>query len=1104
MKYEEKAELFFNNYYSINLNKYIPNQNNILPKSPPNNFNFNKINPLYNGKIQQSNQNIRNFSAPKYLNQKINNSTVNLNKLNVVNNNQTNINIYSPKYNPMSLFPLNSNNSNYFSPLPQKSNILPNNTNLDNFKLNNKKKVKYISSPLLDLDKKKENIKNKKKTLVLDLDETLVHSGFNKFNRKSDIVLNINIDGRNHTIYVLKRPYVDQFLKEISKYFEVFIFTASISQYATPLLDKLDKEKIFNGRLFREHCIYNSGLYLKDLNQIGKDLKDVIIIDNNPASYALNQENGIPILTWYDNLNDNELIKLIPLLKYLANVDDVRTVIKEIVNREINKINFDLINNLINNDKNQNKKINGGINNTNLPLFNNKNTININKFEVKKGNNENKKNIININSINLDKNKLDNNINNGNNNIYINQNELFKYNEAIDSMSNMTYDEIQNEGHFYDNNNKENVINNNSNNINCNNIKKNNITNKSILKRTKDLFNGIDNENNSNENGKKSTIFNYKNEKRSFTPNINIKRKNNYYNKEKILFDNNNKEEINNIINKIQNSIKKVNEIHENITKFNSNISKEIILNGNNITKINNYLSKNDENNDINFLNGKTNKGKNKKIFNDKKQNLILENKENKNINSKRNSNYFLNSINNRNNPLKEIRIGFNYNTLNNNSLNSTKRKINSNELNNSQNIFNKENININSNKLDSNNYINNSKNINKERADNIPNGLINNNEKIIKEEKQKSIIELRREKLNEIKRKMEEINKDLMKTDNQFYHTQNNFMAKNNNKTNNNLEENKTINNNIKNNNLKYQDDNENNFEKNNIISKYKNNDNNFSKSYSSNKNIISKSNGFQSNIPYFINENEDDYNIVYLRTISMNEDIDLINYKNQRADTEINTNTNNYNIEYIMNNEEIDKNARNLIINKKLNKYNNEENNFNNTYSNGFKNYVKNLNDENLFGNNEKKIKKCESGHINNNGISPIKKIHNNMNINSLNIYNSLSNENKDKFETLNKNINHMKIINRVNNYNGNNKMIMNKSSSNFYPRIFFELKEEKNKKENNTIKQNINIGHIYQNDNSNDIRENKFMKKSSMNYYEKDNDILRKISGDNYYNF
>ena len=124
--------------------------------------------------------------------------------------------------------------------------------------------------------------------------------------------------------------------------------------------------------------------------------------------------------------------------------------------------------------------------------------------------------------------------------------------------------------------------------------------------------------------------------------------------------------------------------------------------------------------------------------------------------------------------------------------------------------------------------------------------------------------------------------------------------------------------------------------------------------------------------------------------------------------------------------------------------------------------------------------------------------------MNINSLNIYNSLSNENKDKFETLNKNINHMKIINRVNNYNGNNKMIMNKSSSNFYPRIFFELKEEKNKKENNTIKQNINIGHIYQNDNSNDIRENKFMKKSSMNYYEKDNDILRKISGDNYYNF
>ena len=123
------------------------------------------------------------------------------------------------------------------------------------------------------------------------MDETLVHSGFNQFKRKSDIIININIDGRNHTIYALKRPNLDYFLKETSELFEIFIFTASISQYASPLLDELDKNNILNGRLFRQHCIYNNGLYIKDLKQIGRDLKDIIIIDNNPVSYVINQDN---------------------------------------------------------------------------------------------------------------------------------------------------------------------------------------------------------------------------------------------------------------------------------------------------------------------------------------------------------------------------------------------------------------------------------------------------------------------------------------------------------------------------------------------------------------------------------------------------------------------------------------------------------------------------------------------------------------------------------------------------------------------------------------------------------------------------------------------
>jgi RNA polymerase II subunit A small phosphatase-like protein len=210
------------------------------------------------------------------------------------------------------------------------------------------------SSPYLNANKS-QNF-TKRKTLILDLDETLVHSGFHPFNRKSDFTLNIKVDGKNHTIYVLKRPYVEEFLSEIAPYYEIIIFTASISEYASPLLDMLDKSKLTSGRLFRQHCLFNHGLYLKDIKIIQKDLKDVIIIDNNPVSYVMNQDNGLPILTWYDDLNDRELINFIPLLKYLSTEDDVREVIKKIVDKQTNKIKFEIVEELIK------KKINEIIN----------------------------------------------------------------------------------------------------------------------------------------------------------------------------------------------------------------------------------------------------------------------------------------------------------------------------------------------------------------------------------------------------------------------------------------------------------------------------------------------------------------------------------------------------------------------------------------------------------------------------------------------------------------------------------------------------------------------------------------------------------------------
>lgn len=164
------------------------------------------------------------------------------------------------------------------------------------------------------------------KTLVLDLDETLVHSSFKPV-PNADFIIPVEIDNQVHQVYVLKRPGVDQFLKSMGEKFEVVVFTASLAKYADPVLDLLDKDKTVGARLFREACSNHKGNYVKDLGRLGRDIRHVIIIDNSPASYLFNPENAVPIDSWFDDENDIELLELIPFLEDLTKVDNVMTVL---------------------------------------------------------------------------------------------------------------------------------------------------------------------------------------------------------------------------------------------------------------------------------------------------------------------------------------------------------------------------------------------------------------------------------------------------------------------------------------------------------------------------------------------------------------------------------------------------------------------------------------------------------------------------------------------------------------------------------------------------------------------------------------------------------
>lgn len=164
-----------------------------------------------------------------------------------------------------------------------------------------------------------------KKCLVLDLDETLVHSSFRAV-PDADIVIPVQIEDIVHYVYVMKRPGVDEFLIEMAKHYEIVIYTASLNKYADPLLDLLDPQKTIHHRLFRESCVYCEGSYVKDLNLINRDLGQSIIIDNSPASYLFHPDNAIDCSSFIDDPADRELYQIGSFLKGVKNVHDVRGV----------------------------------------------------------------------------------------------------------------------------------------------------------------------------------------------------------------------------------------------------------------------------------------------------------------------------------------------------------------------------------------------------------------------------------------------------------------------------------------------------------------------------------------------------------------------------------------------------------------------------------------------------------------------------------------------------------------------------------------------------------------------------------------------------------
>ena len=197
-------------------------------------------------------------------------------------------------------------------------------------------------------------------TLVLDLDETLIHYfsskveirgephyGYFSSDEEYGLFNNYLIDDKNEKDKIdenkyeilkigmfLLRPYAKQFLKELNKYYEIAIFTTGTKEYCDRVLQLLDLDNnLIKYRLYKHHiALKDIKISVKDLSLLGRDLSKTIIIDNLEGNFRLQPDNGLPIITWKGDINDFSLKYLTPILKNIVinKVSDVRKVIKKI------------------------------------------------------------------------------------------------------------------------------------------------------------------------------------------------------------------------------------------------------------------------------------------------------------------------------------------------------------------------------------------------------------------------------------------------------------------------------------------------------------------------------------------------------------------------------------------------------------------------------------------------------------------------------------------------------------------------------------------------------------------------------------------------------
>ena len=181
---------------------------------------------------------------------------------------------------------------------------------------------------------------NYKYSLVLDLDETLICI-------KRDNNNKIKHNKFNNLMTLILRPGLLDFLHKMKKLYELILFSLGTSEYVSPIIKNIEKkEKFFEHILYREHVTYDdNGNFFKNLNLLNRDVKNILIVDDNSKNFKYHKSNGICIKPFYGDLNNDKItLKILGNILFKIRYDaDLTGDIRISLNKEKNNMLFSQI-----------------------------------------------------------------------------------------------------------------------------------------------------------------------------------------------------------------------------------------------------------------------------------------------------------------------------------------------------------------------------------------------------------------------------------------------------------------------------------------------------------------------------------------------------------------------------------------------------------------------------------------------------------------------------------------------------------------------------------------------------------------------------------------